>query len=126
MGKRRFSDADFDVIAEMRERGLSYQQIARKFGCSAKAISWHCLRLGADPPKPAPLRLNYHLEHPTMKRGNHVVRAFTPDEDRRLLELEADGRSITEIGRTLGRRWNSVRGRLMTLARRDERLQAAE
>lgn len=121
MGKRKFSEADFDRITSMREKGMSYQQIANSFGCSAKSISWHCLRLGADPPKPWPLRPNYHLEHPLMKRGNHIVRAFTPEEDARLLALEAEGNNLTQIGRALGRRWNSVRGRLMTLARRDER-----
>lgn len=121
MPKRRLTAANFDTITEMRERGYSYEQIGREIGCSAKAVSWHCLRLGADPPKPAPLRPNYHLEHPVMKRGNHIVRAFTPDEDAKLLALEGEGKTLTQIGRALGRRWNSVRGRLMTLARRDER-----
>lgn len=117
----KLSDSDYDRIAEMREAGQSYRQIGKVFGCSAKAISWHCLRLGADPPKPYPLRPNYHLEHPVMKRGNHIVRAFTPVEDAKLLALAQQGLGTTAIGRALGRRSNSVTGRLMTLARRDER-----
>lgn len=121
MGKRIFTDQDYATIAEMREKGKSYRQIAAKFGCSDKAISWHCLRLCVDPPKPRPLRLNYHLEQPVMKRGNHIVRAFTPDEDRKIVELDLAGKTTTEIGRALGRKWNSVKGRMMTLARRDER-----
>lgn len=121
MSGRKLFDRDYDRLAAMREEGKSYEQIARVFGCSAKAISWHCLRLGAEPPKPAPLRLNYHLEHPVMKRGNHIVRAFTPEEDARLLQLEAQGLGYIAMGKAIGRKQNSVRGRLMTLARREAR-----
>lgn len=122
---KRFTEADCERMAEMREAGASYNVIAREFKCSAKAISWHCLRLGADPPKPMPLRPDYYLQCPTLKRGNHIVRAFTPDEDARLVAMELEGKSITEIARVLGRKWNSCRGRLMTLARRDERAERA-
>ena len=56
-----------------------------------------------------------------MKRGNHVVRRFTPEEDALLLTLEAEGLSYTEIGRRLERPHTSISGRLMTLARHEER-----
>lgn len=36
------------------------------------------------------------------------------------------GRRICEIARRLGRRWNSVRGRRATLARREERAAAGK
>lgn len=121
MAKRRLTDADYQRIVEMRERGCTYEQIGRAIGCSAKAVSWHCLKLAIDPPKPRPLRPDYHLQRPIVKRGNHVVRAFTPEEDARLIALERQGMSTNAIARALGRRWNSVRGRLMTLARREER-----
>lgn len=101
----------------------SYGQIAIAIGkgISANAVSWHCLRLGAELPRKTRLRPNYHLEQPVMKRGKHIVRAFTPAEDAQLTVLSLQGLGDTAIGRALGRRPNSVRGRLMTLARREER-----
>ena len=119
--KSRLTQAELDTIATMRERGLSYAQIGRSVGMSPSAVSWHCLRLGVDPPKPSPLRPHYHLLCSEVRRGNHVVRAFTPDEDARLVELAKRGLSNTAIAREIGRKWNSVAGRLMTLARREER-----
>lgn len=121
MAKRRLSPADLDRLAERREAGASYRELAAEFGCSESAISWQCLRLGADPPKPPRPRPTYHLQMPLVRRGNHMVRAFTPAEDARLLELEQQGLGNTAIGRALDRRPNSVRNRLMTLARHDER-----
>lgn len=121
MSVRRLTDADFDTIADMRERGCTYDQIGEKIGCSGKAVSWHCLRLGIESPKSSLLRPNDYLNCPVKKRGAHLVRAFTPDEDAKLIALEARGLSDSAIGRELGRQPNSVRGRLMTLARYDER-----
>jgi hypothetical protein len=120
MAARRLTDADYELMAEMRGRGCSYEQIGRKIGCSSSAVSWHCLRLAIDPPKPRALKLNYHLVAP-MKRGNHIVRPYSPEEDAKIVALERQGKSDTEIGRELGRKANSIRGRLMTLARREER-----
>lgn len=123
MPGRRLTEADFDRIVSMRERGLSYGLIAEEIGCSASAVSWHCLRLGADPPKPAPCWEG--IRGPAVvQRNGHVVRRFTPDEDARLLELESQGLTPMEMARELGRRPNSVLGRLMTLARREERQDA--
>lgn len=119
--KGRLTEQDFDQIVAMRERGCGYAEIGRAIGCSASAVSWHCLRLAVDPPKPYPLRPDYHRTCPIVQRRGHVVRAFTPDEDARLIALDAQGLSYGEIGRALGRRANSIRGRLMTLARRDDR-----
>ena len=124
MAKRRLTDADFERMAQLRERGIGYDNIGAELGCSGKTVSWHCLRLAIDPPKPYALRPDHHLQCPMIKRGNHVVRAFTPDEDVRLVELERQGLGNTAIGRELKRRPNSVRGRLMTLARREERASA--
>jgi hypothetical protein len=125
MGKRRpLTPEELDRIATMREAGATNVGIAAAIGCSIGSVQWACLRLGADPPHPKPLRLDQHVKCPTVKRGNHVVRAFTPDDDARLLDLERQGLGDTAIGRLIGRKPNSVRGRLMTLARRDERAHA--
>ena len=58
-------------------------------------------------------------------RGDHVVRRFMPDDDARLLALDAEGLGHSAIGRAMGRPANSIRGRLMTLARREARAEAA-
>lgn len=54
------------------------------------------------------------------------MRAFTPDEDARLLAMEAEGVKRSVMARRLGRKPNSVRGRLMVLARHEARREAAE
>ncbi|GEP09876.1 helix-turn-helix domain-containing protein [Methylobacterium gnaphalii] len=120
----RLTEADRERIATMREAGKSCGQIAAAIGCSISAVSWQCLRLGAEPPHPQRLK-----EVPTVpgsvRRGNHIVRRFTADEDAKLVELEAEGLTTAEISRRLGRPPNSVLGRIMTLARRDARMEAS-
>lgn len=123
MPKRRLTDADYERIAELRAKGHSCEWIGRKIGCSGSAVSWHCLRLGIDTPKPAPLRKDYYKRGP-MKRGNFILRPYTPEDDAKLLDLEAKGLNYAELGRQLDRKPNSIRGRLMILARREERAAA--
>lgn len=121
MAVRRLTKGLLEHAIEMREAGVSVRQIAREIGCSQGALRWQFLKLAVDPPKPPPVWPDYYLKVPQINRGNHVVRAFTPDEDARLLELERQGLGDSAIGRALDRRPNSVRGRLMTLARQEER-----
>jgi hypothetical protein len=54
------------------------------------------------------------------------MRGFTDQEDRRLLELEAQGLTYTQMAQRLGRKQNSIRGRLYTLARREERVETSQ
>lgn len=111
-----------EQAAALREQGMSFGEISQKLNMSRGAVYWHCLRLGADLPNGHEFLGAYH--GPTvMKRSNHVVRRFTPEEDRKLIEMELAGATIAEISRALGRRHNSVLGRFMTLARRDARLE---
>lgn len=124
MRRPRLSQEQIERAIAMREKVRSLECIGRAIGCSGKVLSWHFLKWAVDPPKPAPLRLDYHLRCPTMKRGNHIVRAYTPEDDATLLELERQGWTDSQIGRALNRRPNSVRGRLMTLAWREERAAA--
>lgn len=113
---------ELDRIADLRERRLTEAAIAAKIGCSLGSVSWALLKLGIDinadrplPPVPtAPV---------VAQRGDHVVRRFTQAEDEQLLALEADGLSVYAISQRLGRRNNSVLGRLRTLARREARLE---
>jgi hypothetical protein len=108
----------------MREdRGLSNAQIARRLSISEGAVNWHLLKLGIErngrPPKnfrpPAPV---VHM------RNGKPVRGFTPMEDAKLLKLALQGLTHTQIGKKMGRRPNSICGRLFTLARHEERAEA--
>lgn len=122
MARRRITEEQLERAIALRERGWSLRRIAELIGaCSPQALSWHFLARAVDPPKPAALRVDFHLRCPVMKRGAHVMRAFTPDDDARLIELERQGATVSAIGRALGRKPNSIKGRLMTLARREER-----
>lgn len=125
MPAQKFTRDQLDALAEMREAGMSCARIARRLGMSRGAVHWQCMRLGVVAPEDRG-RVPVVPETPLVaRRGDHVVRRFTRDEDARLLALEAEGLSIGEIARRLGRPANSVRGRLATLARHDAWKEAA-
>ncbi len=123
MPGRKYPAALLDEAARLRETGLSFAQIGRRLDMHSAAVKYHCLRLGADSPDTA-LSPPPRLTLPEYSRGGHVVRHFTAEEDARLLRLEAKGLSVMEIARHLNRHRNSVRGRLMTLARHEARHEA--
>ena len=125
MAKRRvLTAAQREQIADLRgERGLTFRRIAERLGISLGSAQWLCLREGIEKPGRLPV-VQAWCGPRESTRGNHTVRRFAPDEDKRLLSYEASGLTINEIGRRLGRRHNSVVGRLATLARREERLSA--
>ncbi len=58
-------------------------------------------------------------------RNGHPVRRYSAEDDAKLLAMEAEGKRIAEMARALGRQSNSVRARLMTLARHEARAEAA-
>jgi len=109
-------------IVALREKGWGIERIAKKMGCSVGAVQWHCLIACADPPT---LVKNPCFAKPpkpkTYMRGGVLVRQFTPEEDAKMLELEKRGLGPTAIGRLMGRKWNTIKGRLATLARIEER-----
>lgn len=124
MPRKKFNEEDYERWAEMRERGMSCEQIGRAVHASASVVSYQCLRLGADPPNAKPV--SEAVVGPlVMARGNGVVRRFTPEDDVKLKELALQGVIYSEIGRVLGRQRNSIEGRLMTLARRERRKEEA-
>ena len=124
MAKRRLTETEIERLTELREQGLTLQAVAKRIGCSESTVYWQCLKLGVEPSKPRKLASDI-VGPPVVVRGDHVVRRFTRDEDEKLLALEAEGLSETQIGRAIGRRYNSVRARLMTLARREARAEAS-
>ena len=123
MPARKYSDALLDEAARLREAGLSLAAIGTRLNMHRSAVQYHCLRLGADspdaackvPPASSPVEYN---------RNGHVVKRFTEEEDALLLRLEARGMSVKGIARQMNRRWNSIQGRLMILARHEARREA--
>lgn len=124
MASRRFTTEQHEGMAEMREAGRSYGQIALAFGCSESTAYWVCLKLGADRPNAKPLQPRA-LGPEVVQRNGHAVRRYSAEEDVQLLALAAEGKGESEIGRLMGRKPNSVRARLMTLARHEARTEAA-
>lgn len=123
---KRLTDAERERIVALREeKGWTYAAIAAELGISCGAVQWVCLRAGADSPVGNPKLSPVPTRAKRIRRGGHVVRPFTAGEDAQLLDLEARGKGVTEIARILGRRHNSVAGRLATLARRAARAEDA-
>lgn len=124
--KRRenMSEAQKDLAAELREAGWTYDEIALKIGRDAGSVAWHCLAVGADPPNAKPIDKTIKGP-PVYRRGRHHVRRFTPEDDAELIRRTNAGENPAQVGRALGRKPNSIRGRLMTLARHDAREEAA-
>lgn len=132
MSKRKYpplTSDQIDLIASMRAKNASYEEIAAAIadGRAPNTIYWHCLKHGIDPENPKFRRAKTRIITPTVKRGNHIVRRFTPAEDKKLLRLEATRPAlrISEIARRMNRNHNSIKGRLYTLARHQERLEEA-
>lgn len=118
----RITDEQSAQIAEYREAGRSLAWIARKLDLSIGAVSWHCLRYGIESPeaKPVPIYSGPMI----MERGAGMVRRFTAEEDAILLNLSMQNVTVSAMAKQLGRKHNSIIGRLATLARRDERAAA--
>lgn len=112
----KISTEQWDAAAMRYEAGEKPRRICKDLGISIGLFNWNMLRLGADPPgaKVLPARAPGPA---VVKRNGFTVRHFSAAEDRALEELASEGFGDTAIGRQIGRRPNSVKGRLMTLAR---------
>jgi hypothetical protein len=127
-GKRTLSDAQIDEMCTLREDGWTINQIARHFTdagtpISPSAIDWQCMSFGADAPPQKRGICTQPVE--PYGRGGHVVRPFTPEEDALLVALRSQGVRVCDIMRRTGRPPNSIRARLLTLARREARAEDA-
>jgi hypothetical protein len=106
---------------ELRGKNWTLAAIADDLGASIGAVRWQLMAAAAlDPSKPNRLPA-IPTEPRQVSRGGHIMRLFTQEEDARLLALEAQGLPRSQIARNLGRPHNSVRARLMTIARHQER-----
>jgi hypothetical protein len=113
-GRRILSDDQLDRMAELREEGWSYARIADHFTKAGTVIHhatirWQCLRLGAIPPRTPPVNLG-------KKTAGSKGRAFTEAEDATILRMRGEGAGVVAIGRAIGRPYNSITGRLFTIA----------
>ncbi|WP_299846359.1 hypothetical protein [uncultured Paracoccus sp.] len=120
----KYPDALLDEAAALRETGMSFEAIARRLRMSPGAVSWHCLRLGADSPNTRG-KLPAVTGPMTVTRSGHKVRRFSASEDATITRMDLDGATTAGIAHRLGRPWNSVRGRQMTLARHQVRHEEA-
>ena len=130
MAKRpNLTPEQVEKIVDLRvnkRRGV--EQIAREIGCSKGSVDWALLREGADIPG-AKHQIRDIPDEPVIHvRNGREVRRYTKTDDRLLLQLEAEGLNPVQIGRrfTPVRQPNSVTGRLRTLARREDRIEAAQ
>jgi len=128
-GARILSEAQIEEMCELREKGWPVERIAAHFTeagtrVSPGSIAWQCLKHGADT---TPKRRGICTQPvEPYRRGGHVVRPYTADDDVLLRVLDMQGFRVSVIARRLGRKENSIRGRLLTLARRDARAEEAE
>lgn len=112
-----------EIFTLRSERGWSLKRISEKVGISTGAISWHCLMAGVE-------RYDGRLGYPPSTTGRNYtrngrqVRAYTPEEDQKIIDLDRQGLSYCAIAKKIGRRHNSVQGRMATLARQEERAMA--
>lgn len=120
--RQKITEAQLEDVATYREQGLSCQKISDKLGLSRGCIQHHCLRLGIESPKTASKVLPQTCPGPlVVMRNGRPLRHYTVEEDDKLIALDLVGKTYSQISREMGRTPNSVRGRLMILARHEER-----
>ena len=108
---------------KLRTEGKSQRFIADRLGVSEGSVAHFCLKEGVESPRNEGKILPQTAPGPMIiKRGKHVVRHFTPEEDQRIESLSCEGMTVTQIAKALDRPRNSTLGRIMTLARQQERV----
>lgn len=123
MGSKRHPQEIIDRMIELREvDGLSYDLIARRLNVSVGSVHWQLLKAGAE--RPGLTRRAIFNRGPLVAmRNGRPVRRFTEAEDEILLAMRKECALGVRIAERLGRSPNSIIGRLLTLARREERLE---
>lgn len=116
---RRLTEEQISDLIERREKGWGHDRLAERYGVTPGAIHYQCLKHGAVSPHQR-LRATPTQPGQRVGRDGRVQRLFTADEDARLLALEAEGLTYSEIARRIGRPNTSTRIRLMTLALRED------
>lgn len=104
-----------ETIATMREAGAVFREIENATGIPRKTCEYHAVRLGAF----CPGKVRVCPPPAVYSRSGREVRAFTEVEDQQITAWSIEEVTLKEMGRRLGRKHNSVLGRLRTLARRE-------
>jgi len=124
MPKPKMTEQQLERAISLRHRSWSLADIADDIGLSVGCVAYQLLKAAVEAPKH-----RQSLPSPKIATGysrcGFAVRRFTVAEDQLLLELEARCATVKEISTALARRHNSIRGRLMTLARREARIEEA-
>lgn len=125
-GRRILSDPQLEEMAALREKGWGIDRIAAHFTAAGtpitgSAICWQCLRLGADAPSRLRRNCPSAMSLRPYRRNGRLVRPYSSEEDEVLRMLDRQGARYSEMAQRLGRRENSIRGRLLTLARHEAR-----
>lgn len=103
MGLTIFSDTDIAQVLKLRERGMTYEQIARRVGCSKQWASQICYRHGPKIPGEAQERMSSAMQR---KIDAYVAlprcpRCLIPHGDDGLGKCDLDGyRDHQAVSRT--------------------------
>jgi DNA-binding CsgD family transcriptional regulator len=120
MALLKYKPEQVDRALEQRERGRSFGEIAVFTGMTVNAVKYHCLKNGVEGPRLSELSPP-RAERKTYVRNGIVVRLFTAEEDRTILEMSMSGKTSRQIGAAMGRDRTVVANRLRALARREQR-----
>ena len=118
MAARKYSAELIDQVLARRAAGEGIARIAGDLGMSIGAVNYHLLESGVVPDCQREMRVLPVRK--AVRRGNHVVRGFTPAEDAKAVKMRLAGSGIAAIAKAIDRPAVSVRARLQILARRDE------
>ena len=121
MSNRKYSDDQIEKACDLLETGrYTYAQIAEETGMHRSSVYHVCLAAGADLPSRRQGKIRTQKTM-VVQIGDHTRKLFTPEEDKRMVEMALKGAGPSKIGRELGRKHNSIIARLRLLARHDAR-----
>lgn len=110
------SEADKERIHDLSGDGWKAGRIARELRKHPSTVQWFMYRQGLAAPT---------YGRPTYKRGDRVVRPFSPEEDAAIEAMRIDGQPPTAIARQVSQRFGTARSshtvacRLVMLAARE-------
>lgn len=112
MRQRNVTPPQVEKILELADAGMQQKAIAAAVGVTVGAVAGVTLKYGVMLGK---IRVK-PCRRPMMRKGV-LVRPFTEEEDRRLLELDLQGARVVDMAQALDRRQHSIIARLRTIAR---------
>ncbi len=117
MPAKKYTQEQIDKSLDLRERGLSYGQIRLRTGVHEKSVERYCRINGVDVPNP---QTEYTGPTDYFRNGQRI-KTFSAEEDSQIQKWDMQGVPRNEMARRLNRAHSSIRNRLASLARQDER-----